>query len=119
MFLEEIVSSLELEQVTAMKDLHIEVEGGFACDLLSNVMGQAEGKMIWVTMQGHRNIAAIASLIGISAIIVTGGTTVEEDTLHLAKDNDLPIFITGISTYDVVGKLYTMGVVNANARDNM
>ena len=49
--------------------------------LLSNVMGQAEPGMVWVTMQGHQNVAAVASLIGLAAVVVAGGAPVEEETL--------------------------------------
>ena len=63
----ELMEALNLKLLTEDVALDGEVKGGYASDLLSNVMGQAEPDMVWVTMQGHQNIAAVASLIGLSA----------------------------------------------------
>ena len=90
--------------------LYAEVEGGYASDLLSNAMGQAQPGMVWVTMQGHQNVAAVASLIGLSAVIVAGDGPVANDTLHKANLNDVVIAVTEESAFDVVGKLYALGV---------
>ena len=90
----------------------VDVIGGYASDLLSNVMGQAAPGMIWVTMQGHQNIAAVASLIGLSAVIVAGDAPIEEDTLKKAEQNDVLILATSLPAYDVIGKLYELGIRN-------
>ena len=73
-------------------------------------MGQAQPGMVWVTMQGHQNVAAVASLIGLSAVIVAGDGPVANDTLHKANLNDVVIAATEESAFDVVGKLYALGV---------
>jgi len=108
----QIVKKLQLTKVTRREDLEREVTGGYTSDLLSNVMGQAKTGMIWVTMQGHHNIAAIGSLIGLAAIIVAGGTKIEEDTIIKADENELPIFTTDMSSYEVTGKLYALDITN-------
>ena len=68
----EVIETLGLKLMTHEVPVDVDVIGGYASDLLSNVMGQAAPGMIWVTMQGHQNIAAVASLIGLSAVIVAG-----------------------------------------------
>lgn len=113
MKVKEMIDKLNLTLLT--KDvsedaLYAEVEGGYASDLLSNAMGQAQPGMVWVTMQGHQNVAAVASLIGLSAVIVAGDGPVANDTLHKANLNDVVIAATEESAFDVVGKLYAFGV---------
>ena len=54
MKVKEMIEKLNLTLLT--KDvsedaLYAEVEGGYASDLLSNAMGQAQPGMVWVTMQ--------------------------------------------------------------------
>jgi len=115
MKLKEVADALNLKLLT--KDLsedalYAEVEGGYASDLLSNTMGQAQAGMLWVTMQGHQNVAAVAALIGLAGVIVAGDAPVADDTIRKANNNDVAVFITPLSAYDVVGKLYTMGIVN-------
>ena len=106
----ELMEALNLKLLTEDVALDGEVKGGYASDLLSNVMGQAEHDMVWVTMQGHQNIAAVASLIGLSAVIVAGDAPVAEDTLKKAELNDVVIFSTEASAFEVVGKLYELGI---------
>lgn len=106
----ELMEALNLKLLTEDVALDGEVKGGYASDLLSNVMGQAEPDMVWVTMQGHQNIAAVASLIGLSAVIVAGDAPVAEDTLKKAELNDVVIFATEASAFEVVGKLYELGI---------
>ena len=106
----ELMEALNLKLLTEDVALDGEVKGGYASDLLSNVMGQAEPGMVWVTMQGHQNIAAVASLIGLSAVIVAGDAPVAEDTLKKAELNDVVIFATEASAFEVVGKLYELGI---------
>lgn len=113
MKVKEMIEKLNLTLLT--KDvsedaLYAEVEGGYASDLLSNAMGQAQPGMVWVTMQGHQNVAAVASLIGLSAVIVACDGPVANDTLHKANLNDVVIAVTEESAFDVVGKLYALGV---------
>ena len=113
MKVKEMIENLNLTLLT--KDvsedaLYAEVEGGYASDLLSNAMAQAQPGMVWVTMQGHQNVAAVASLIGLSAVIVAGDGPVANDTLHKANLNDVVIAATEESAFDVVGKLYALGV---------
>ncbi len=106
----EIMEALNLKLLTGEAALDGEVKGGYASDLLSNVMGQAQPEMIWVTMQGHQNVAAVASLIGLAAVIVAGDAPVAEDTLKKAELNDVVIFTTPAPAFEVIGKLYALGV---------
>jgi len=108
----EIVQLLSLTNITHSGDLETEIKGGYTSDLLSNVMGQAKPGMIWVTMQGHHNVVAVASLIGLAAVIITGGTKIEADTITKAEENELTVFSTNMSSYEVTGKLYALGIIN-------
>ena len=113
MKVKEMIDELELKLLN--KDisedaLYADVEGGYVSDLLSNVMGQAESGMVWVTMQGHQNVAAVASLIGLSAVIVAGDAPVAADTLHKAELNDVVILTTSQPAFEVVGRLYQLGI---------
>lgn len=94
-------------------DLETEITGGYAGDLLSNVMGQGEPGQIWVTMQGHHNIVAIASLIGLSAVVVAGGAAVEKDTLLKASQHQVTILTTQMPAFEAIGKLYQLGIGKA------
>lgn len=107
----EVTEKIALKQVT---DLEISdktiITGGYVSDLLSNVMGQSTEGHIWITMQGHPNITAVASLLNLACIIVAGGSAVEAATIAKANDNNVIIFTSDESSFELTGKLYALGV---------
>lgn len=110
MKVKDIMEALSLKLLTEDTVLDAEITDGYASDLLSNVMGQAQPGMVWVTMQGHQNVAAVAALIGLSAVIVAGDAAVSEDTLNKAALNEVVIFSTSMPAYEVIGRLYELGI---------
>ena len=108
MTLREMIEKLELIVVAETGALDETVSGGYVSDLLSHVMGQAKAGQIWVTMQGHQNIVAVASLVGLAAVIVAGGVEPEEQTVVKARDQEVVLCKTNLSTYEVVGRLYNL-----------
>ena len=108
MTLREMIEKLELIVVAETGALDETVSGGYVSDLLSHVMGQAKAGQIWVTMQGHQNIIAVASLVGLAAVIVAGGVEPEEQTVVKARDQEVVLCKTNLSTYEVVGRLYNL-----------
>ena len=108
MTLREMIGKLELTVVAETGALDETVSGGYVSDLLSHVMGQAKAGQIWITMQGHQNIVAVASLVGLAAVIVAGGVEPEEQTVVKARDQEVVLCKTNLSTYEVVGRLYNL-----------
>jgi len=112
MNLREISEQLALEVCAAEEKLDTEVTGGYASDLLSYVMARAKEGNVWVTMQSHINVVAVASLVNLAGVIITEGTKPEPATLEKANQEGIPILATRLTTYDVAGKLYELGVGN-------
>lgn len=86
MKLEELSSQLSLEARTVAGKLDTKVTDGYAADLLSCVMTQAQASNVWVTLQGHPNIVAVASLLGLAGIIITEGITPDATTIERAEE---------------------------------
>ena len=110
MKLEAIARQLELEVHSAPDKLDADVTGGYACDLLSYVMAKGKAGALWITVQGHPNIVAVASLIGLAGIVVAEGAKVEPATLEKAEQEGVPILTTPLPTYAVAGRLWELGV---------
>lgn len=86
------------------------VTGGHCGDLLSEVMANAPPGSVWLTIQTHRNIVAVAVLKEMAAIIITGGNTPDEETRSKADAEKIPILLSDAPTYVLAGKLYAAGV---------
>ena len=110
MKLQEIVESLSLTVRAGHGSLDSEVTGGYAADLLSCAMAGAGKGALWVTLQGHLNVVAIASLNELAGVIVTEGKPVAPDALARADQERVPILTTALSTFEVVGRLWELGV---------
>lgn len=109
MQLEEITTDLDLE-VLNKADLTKEVKGCYIGDLLSNVMARAKEGDIWITIQGHQNIVAVALLADAAAVIVAEESKVDEKTIKRADEKDVNILRSKLSAYELAQKLTKMGV---------
>ena len=110
MKLQELVEKLSLEVKTAGIDLNREVTGGYVSDLLSDVIGNSKEGFIWITLQIHLNIVAVASLKGLSGIILVNNRMPDQDTLKRASEENIPIMTSSLPTFELVGRLYTLGL---------
>lgn len=110
MRLNEIVKKLNLNVKTASDRLDVQVTGGYASDLLSDVMANAGQGNIWVTLQTHQNVVAVAVLRDLSGIIIVNGRNPDEDTLKKAEEEKIPIMMSDLPTFELVGRLYKLGV---------
>jgi hypothetical protein len=106
--LDTIVEKLGLKCKCSWENLQREVTGGYAGDLLSDVMANSNSGDIWVTRQVHQNIVAVAALKDIAGIIIVQGATPEPDTIEKAQKEGIPILISNLAEFDVVGKIYQL-----------
>ncbi len=105
----ELAKELNL-QLLIETDKDIKIEGVYVGDLLSVVMSKAKADYIWITIQTHINVMAVAELLDISCIIVVENMEVEADTLQKARELGIPIFRSRESAYQVACKLNSMGI---------
>ena len=46
----------------------------------------------------------------LSGIVIINGREPEEDTLRKAEEENIPIMVSGMPAFELIGRLYTMGV---------
>jgi serine kinase of HPr protein (carbohydrate metabolism regulator) len=110
MTLGEIASRLTLEVVTAKEGLDREVSGGYASDLLSDVMANAQAGDLWVTLQIHENIVAMATLKDLSGIVIVKGRQPQREAVDKAETEGIPILVASLPAFELVGRLHQMGI---------
>jgi len=108
MTVQEVVEKLNLTVFSGSEELSTAVTGGYTSDLLSDVMGHADAGYLWITLQAHKNVIAIASLKELAAIILVKGITPDEDTLTLANQENIPILGSDLQTFELSGKIYEL-----------
>jgi predicted transcriptional regulator len=104
----DIVNKLGLEIISGKEGLQNEITGCYVSDLLSDVMGNSESGNLWITLQSHKNIMAVASLKELSAVILIGNNKPEKDTIDSSNQENIPILGTDKLAFEVAGKLYQL-----------
>ena len=113
MNLQRIINHLQLTVLTEPVDFaSIRATGGYSSDLLSCVMAGAKKGNLWVTLQAHLNIVAVAALNEVAAVIITENA--QPDTLTVAKANQQGVILlsTPEPTYEINGQLWELGIGN-------
>jgi len=106
----EAVEKLGLKVKTAASALDQEITSGYASDLLSDVMANTREGVIWVTLQTHQNIVAVASLKELSGIVIVNQRQPEQETVQKAEAEGVPLLLTDMPAFEVIGKLYQLGI---------
>lgn len=109
MTLQDVCAVLKAEVHCGSANLSREAESGYASDLLSEVMAGAKVGQLWFTVQTHPNIAAVALLANLAAVVITGGHKPEAATVAKAEAEGLPILSTDYQTYEALQVLFKAG----------
>jgi serine kinase of HPr protein (carbohydrate metabolism regulator) len=108
MLVKDILTTLGLTVFTENQGLDREISGGYTSDLLSDVMGHADQGKLWITLQTHKNVIAIASLKELSAVILIKGQQPDADMLAHALEEGIPVLGSREEAFELSGKLYRL-----------
>jgi predicted transcriptional regulator len=104
----DIITALNLKVISGQSGLSNEITGGYVSDLLSDVIGSAKEGQIWITLQTHQNVIAVASLKDISAVIIVKGLIPEAETIVKSNIENIPVLSTKMDTFNIAGRLFEL-----------
>jgi DTW domain-containing protein YfiP len=111
MNLQEIIDRFDLTVLTHPKEFSsIHPTGGYASDLLSCVIAGAKPGNLWLTIQAHNNIVAVASLNELAAVIITENASPEASVINKANEQGVTLLVSRDNTYTLAGKLWEIGI---------
>ena len=111
MNLQQIIDQLQLTVLTEPLDFAaITPTGGYSSDLLSCVMAGAKQGHLWVTLQAHLNIVAVAALNEVTAVIITENAQPDAASIAKANQQGVVLLSTPQPTYEINGKLWELGI---------
>ncbi|MGI6357826.1 MAG: DRTGG domain-containing protein [Bacillota bacterium] len=117
MLLSEVIQALQLTCLTQMSEGDVPVKLGYAADLLSDVMGNAVPGSIWVTLQCHPNVVAVASLLNLAAVVIVGKAVPDQQTLQKAEQAGVTLLRSQYTAFETIGRLYQLGISGASRDD--
>ena len=110
MTVRDVVQKLDLGVLTAGLDLERGITGGYASDLLSDVIANSEEGNLWVTLQTHDNIVAIATLKDLCAVVLVNGRRPDAETVAKAREEKVILLSTPLPAFELIGRLYQAGI---------
>ena len=113
MTLKELMEKTGLRLLTPKASLSREVTTGYSCDLLSWVLAHGQAGMAWITVQTHMNVIAVAMLMDMSCVIIPEGIELEKATLEKAIEEEVPVFSSDKTAYELCGLMHALGVGQA------
>jgi len=85
-----------------------QVTGGYASDLLSDVLAAAEQGSLWITHQRHMNVVAVAKLRDVAGVIHPRSLRPSQEVLDRAAREGVNILSSSEGAFEVAGKLYAL-----------
>jgi predicted transcriptional regulator len=111
MKLREIVDVLEANVIVGSGRLDkIDVDHCFSADLMSDVLGRSYANGILVTGITNVQVVRTADIAEIKAVCIVRGKQPEPNTVALAKEKNIPLFITKRTMFESCGILYQKGL---------
>jgi len=108
MKLVDVIKQLDLHILGEEHNLGREITHAYTGDLLSDVMAHSREGDLWITLQTHMNIVAVASLKNLSGIIIVNNRRPESNVIKKANEEGLPILSSHLSAFEISGRLYAM-----------
>lgn len=105
---QDVIENIGLKPLSQFE--HRDVDGVFVSDMVSDVMAGAKSGNLWLTVQTHKSIVPAANLVDVSAIVITSGKKVPQETTDLASKFKIAILSSDLPTFELVGKLYQLGL---------
>lgn len=111
MNLQQIIDHLHLKTLTPPMDFSsVTPTGAYTSDLLSCVMAGASHGSIWITLQSHTNILAVAALLDLCAIIITEDAQPDNETIRKAQEQEITLLSTSSGNFEISGRLWELGI---------
>jgi serine kinase of HPr protein (carbohydrate metabolism regulator) len=108
MKIKEIVDKLGLKALAGQENLDVNVKGGYTSDLLSDVIANSREGNLWITLQIHQNIIAVARLKDLAGIIIVNNREPDEETLKKANEENVPVLSCQEMAFEISGKLHEL-----------
>ncbi|MBO4979670.1 MAG: hypothetical protein J6D16_04615 [Clostridia bacterium] len=78
-----------------------EIDGAYAGDLLSWVMGRAGTDCLWATIMNNMNVLAVATLADVSVTVICEGCEVSDDLRNAAMEKGVNLVRTELPIYEL------------------
>jgi len=108
--IKDIKDLLGIQIISGEKGINREVKGAYCGDLLSDVIANAPVGCVWITIQTHQNIVAVAVLREMAGIIIADNHEPDNEAKNNADKESIPILTSSMTSFEIAGRLYEFGI---------
>lgn len=106
----EVINVLGGELLTGQELLDEEIDFGYGCDLMSDVLAFVKNNVLLLTGLVHPQVIRTAEMLDIKAIVIVRGKKPSDEVINMAKDRDIALISTKHAMFTASGILYTKGL---------
>lgn len=102
---------MTIREIANKLDAIIEVEadrkldGVYAGDFLSRVMGKAPPSCVWLTVMNNVNVAGVATIADVGAVVLCEGIVPDPLLKQKCVDEKIPLLTTELPVFDACLRL--------------
>lgn len=110
MNLQAMQTLLQAELLTKTLDISREIGSVCGADLMSDVLTYTKANTLLLTGLTSIQVVRTAEMLDLVGIVFVRGKRPTQEVIHLAEQNDLPLFCTAYPLYEAAGILYSAGL---------
>lgn len=116
MKLVDIISLIDLEPLVIIDDPDYQIETVCGCDLMSDVLAFSQEKTMLLTGLTNPQVIRTAEMTDIKFIIFVRGKRPPKETIDLAKEKGINLYLSPLSMFECCGRLYKAGLGSETMR---
>ena len=93
-----------------------DVDFGYSCDLMSDVLAFVTDKTVLITGLTNIHVMRTAEMLDIHCIVYARGKIPSDELLEEANDLDIVVLATAHNCYTTCGLMYEAGIRSKNVR---
>jgi len=114
----EVAKYLDGNILVGKDQIYEEVDYGYGCDLMSDVLAFVKNNVLLLTGLIHPQVIRTAEMLDIKAIVIVRGKIPGDDFIDMAKRRDIAIITTKHSLYTSCAILYQHGLCGEEIAHN-
>ncbi len=117
MKLNEAKDILRAVSISKNSDIDINIVRAYCADLMSDVLAFSMTNSLLITHLTNSQVIRTAEVAEIKAIVFVQGKRPDIETIALADEKKIPLFVTALSMFDTCGKLFEKGLRSQSGTD--
>ncbi|PKM66306.1 MAG: hypothetical protein CVU95_11645 [Firmicutes bacterium HGW-Firmicutes-2] len=118
MHLTQIKEILDAQVIAGKGDMNQEIDFGYGCDLMSDVLAYVQNNIVLLTGLVHPQVIRTAEMLDIKAIVIVRGKEPGSDLIEMANRRDIVIMTTKHSLFTASGLLFKNGLIGEEIAHN-